>query len=84
MRFCPPNITLSDIWINHGVSTCFLETVTSSIVASFILIFGIVELVFYRKYGTRIDNLTRNKMYMFQVVSHIMLIVIAGLDILLK
>ncbi len=84
MRYCPPNITISDIWLNHGVSPCFLETVTSSIVAGFILIFGIVELLFYRKYATRIDNLSRNKMYMFQVASHVILILIAALDILLK
>jgi len=85
MRFCPPNITIHDIWINHGVSTCFLETVNSSIVSLFILIFGLGQLIFYRRYATRVSiQLPRNKLYNVQVFSHISLIVIAGLDILLR
>ena len=84
MRYCPPNITIHDIWIHHGVSTCFLETVTSSIVGLFILIFGIIQLVFYRRFATRIDYLPFNKLYSLQVFSHMFLILIAGLDILLR
>ncbi len=30
MLYCPPNATLADVWINHGFSVCFFETVTSS------------------------------------------------------
>ena len=84
MRYCPPNITIHDIWIHHGVSTCFLETVTSSIVGLFILIFGIIQLVFYRRFATRIEHLPFNKLYSLQVFSHMFLILIAGLDILLR
>lgn len=53
--FCPPNITLSDIWVNHGVSHCFVDTVAGSTIAGFIFIFGIAQLVIYKKYSTRID-----------------------------
>ena len=84
MRYCPPNITIHDIWIGHGVSTCFLETVTSSIVALYILIFGCVQLIFYKRFSTRIENLPSNKLYSFQVFSHVFLILIAGLDVLLR
>ena len=72
MRFCPPNITIHDIWINNGVSTCFLETVNSSIVSLFILIFGIGQLIFYWRFATRIsDHLPRNCLYNLQVLSHV-------------
>lgn len=84
MLYCPANISIHDIWINHGVSTCFLETVTSSIVSLFILIFGLAQLVFYKRYSTPIEDLPWNKLYSLQVLSHICLIVIAGLDILLR
>ena len=84
MLYCPPNITIHDIWITYGVSPCFLETVTSSIVSLYILIFGIAELIFYYRFATPINNLPWNKLYSLQVSSHILLIIIAGLDILLR
>ena len=84
MRYCPPNITIHDIWIHHGVSTCFLETVTSSILGLFILIFGTAELIFYKRFATRIETLPFNKLYSLQVFCHGFLILIAGLDILLR
>ena len=84
MRFCPENVTIHDIWINHGISSCFLETVTSSIVSLFILIFGIAQLIFYYRFATRIEHLPWNKLYSLQVFSHVILIVIACLDILLR
>ena len=84
MRFCPENITIHDIWINHGISSCFLETVTSSIVSLFILIFGIAQLIFYYRFATRIEHLPWNKLYSLQLFSHVILIVIACLDTLLR
>ncbi len=30
MLYCPPNVSLSEVWVNHGFSVCFYETVTSS------------------------------------------------------
>jgi hypothetical protein len=47
---------VADIWINHGVSNCFLETVASSITLGFILVFGITQLFFYKKYATHISK----------------------------
>ena len=84
MRFCPENVTIHDIWINHGISSCFLETVTSSIVSLFILIFGFAQLIFYYRFATRIEHLPWNKLYSLQVFSHVILILIACLDILLR
>ena len=83
MRYCPPNITIHDIWIGDGISTCFLETITSSIVALYIMIFGCVQLIFYKRFSTRIENIPSNKLYCFQVFCHVFLILIAGLDFLL-
>lgn len=67
--FCPPNITLSDIWVNHGVSHCFVDTVASSTIAGFIFIFGIAQLIIYKKYATRIDvrRIRPSFLYKFQI-----------------
>lgn len=54
MLFCRPNETLNEPWVNHGISTCFAHTLGSSVVGGFILIFGLIQLQFYRKYATRV------------------------------
>lgn len=69
MLYCPPNITLSDIWINHGTSQCFMETVSNSVIAGFIFVAGTIQLCMYRKYGTEVSpsHLTRSKLYYTQI-----------------
>lgn len=78
--FCPPNITIHDIWINHGVSHCFMDTVSSSIITGFLLVFGMTQLIIYRKYSTQIDHrrLQSSFLYKFQLFLMLLLAVIAG------
>uniref|UniRef100_A0A0K8TS80 ATP-binding cassette sub-family B member 6 n=1 Tax=Tabanus bromius TaxID=304241 RepID=A0A0K8TS80_TABBR len=69
MLYCPPNITFSQIWVNHGLSHCFLDTFSSSIIALF-LILGAVQLIMYRRYATPVPNfhgLRRNWLYIMQL-----------------
>lgn len=68
IRYCPPNITLSDIWIDHGVSKCFMDTISTSIISLYLIIFGSIQLWIYRKYGTETDEntLPRSKLYNLQ------------------
>ncbi|KAF2900621.1 hypothetical protein ILUMI_05560 [Ignelater luminosus] len=70
MLYCPPNITLSDIWVNHGTSQCFMDTVSTSIIAGFLLIAGTIQLLFYKKYGTPVANyqLSKSKLYYVQIL----------------
>lgn len=84
MRYCPENITLSDIWIKHGVSICFLETVTSALTAGFILIFGLVQLGFYRRYATRSSRPPETTLFRVQIAVHVLLVVVAVLNMLLR
>lgn len=70
IEYCPDNITLSDIWINHGLSHCFADTVSSTVIAGFMLIFGTFQLLMYRKYATPVDDPTQisvSKLYYFQI-----------------
>ncbi|TGZ51703.1 Uncharacterized protein DBV15_03914 [Temnothorax longispinosus] len=68
MRYCPPNITFDDIWIDHGVSKCFMDTVSTSIISLYLIIFGSAQLWIYRKYGTETEEsiLPRSKLYNLQ------------------
>lgn len=68
MEYCPPNITLSDFWLNHGISHCFMDTVSSAVLAGFIFIFGSIQLIMYKKYATLIDeHIGKSKLYNFQI-----------------
>lgn len=70
IEFCPDNISLSDIWVNHGLSHCFADTVSSSVIAGFMLVFGTFQLLMYRKYATPIEDPTQisvAKLYYFQI-----------------
>ncbi|XP_029043529.1 ATP-binding cassette sub-family B member 6 [Osmia bicornis bicornis] len=66
--YCPPNITFTDIWVQHGMSKCFMDTVSTSIISLYLLIFGTIQLGMYRKYGTEINAglLSKSKLYIGQ------------------
>ncbi|XP_011496749.1 PREDICTED: ATP-binding cassette sub-family B member 6, mitochondrial [Ceratosolen solmsi marchali] len=68
MTYCPLNVTFDEIWINHGLSKCFMDTISSSIIALYLLIFGTIQLWMYQRYGTEIDfrTLPRSKLYILQ------------------
>lgn len=69
MTYCPPGVHIWDVWVDHGTSQCFMDTVTSSVIAGFILIAGGVQLWMYKKYGTEVSNnhLVKSCLYRFQI-----------------
>lgn len=77
--YCPPNVTFTHIWVNHGISHCFLDTVTAAVYASFITLFGLGQWVMYRKYATVTDQYLRPKSVLFgiQVALTVLMIVTA-------
>ncbi|XP_064095377.1 ATP-binding cassette sub-family B member 6-like [Macrobrachium nipponense] len=79
MLYCPPNVTFDHIWVNHGISHCFLDTVTSAVYAAFILLFGTGQWVMYRKYATVTDQYLRPKSVLFgmQVFLTVLMLFIA-------
>jgi len=68
MRYCPPNITFNEIWVDHGVSKCFMDTISTAIIFLYLIIFGSIQLWIYYKYGTVVDERTlpRSKLYNLQ------------------
>ena len=53
--FCGNGTHLWEAWRDHGLTHCFLDTVSSSILFGFILIFGGIQILIYRKYSTLLD-----------------------------
>ncbi|KAI5712795.1 hypothetical protein M8J75_011188 [Diaphorina citri] len=73
MEFCPPNISFFDVWVNHGTSACFMDTVSSSILATFLLLFGGTQLWMYKKYSNRATNVLPSKLYYFQIFMSVLM-----------
>ncbi|XP_063853359.1 ATP-binding cassette sub-family B member 6-like [Scylla paramamosain] len=67
MLYCPPNITLAEVWVGHGISHCLLETVCAATYTTFLLVFGVGQWLIYHKYATPIDQYLRPKSCLFGV-----------------
>lgn len=49
IEYCPPNVTLGEIWVDHGISQCFMETVSAIIIGGFLLVFGTMQIIMYKR-----------------------------------
>lgn len=68
MQYCSPNSSMSELWINHGISECFMDTLSALVIGGFLLIFGSIQLYMYHKYATAIqDAVVKSKLYNFQI-----------------
>lgn len=67
MEYCPPNVTLSEIWVDHGISQCFMETVSAAIIGGFLLVFGIIQVVMYKRYATEVVDVRSSKLFYVQL-----------------
>lgn len=69
MTYCPPGIHIWDVWVDHGTPQCFMDTLSSSVLAGFILIAGTIQLCMYRKYGTEVspNHLSKSRLYHLQI-----------------
>lgn len=77
MKFCPPNVTFSEIWVNHGVSQCFMETVYAGLLVGFLFIFGTIQLFYYRKYSTPVMvSFPASKLFRVQIAITVLLAVV--------
>ncbi|KAK6640025.1 hypothetical protein RUM43_008302 [Polyplax serrata] len=86
MLFCPKNDTLFPAWSNHGISLCFMETISISIIGLFMVIFGSGQMIVYRKYSTRLLSLPlrRKKLYNVQIFITFLLPLVTMLRFLLE
>lgn len=69
ITFCPRNESIWTVWENHGLSRCFSYTLTSSLLALWILLGGVSEWWIYRKYGSPVERrvLVAKPVYTIQI-----------------
>lgn len=68
MLFCPPNITLNEVWVDGGTSQCFMDTVSNSVTAGWLLIFGTAQLWMYYRHGTPMSWVPKSQLYALQLL----------------
>ncbi|XP_037068889.1 ATP-binding cassette sub-family B member 6, mitochondrial-like [Pollicipes pollicipes] len=86
LPYCPPNTTAWNIWHDHGVSQCFLETICTSVPAGVLVLLGSFEIIFYRRHATALEHYSRPKSWLFklQVAVTLLLALLALLRLLLQ
>lgn len=86
MLYCPPNVTFLNPWVNHGLSHCFADTVSSVFIASFIILFGSIQIRMYFKYSSDLDPriFPRSRLYKLQILCHIFLPLFAFIRLVLQ
>ncbi|PAA64662.1 hypothetical protein BOX15_Mlig027497g1, partial [Macrostomum lignano] len=56
MQFCPNDTIGLAPFVSKGIGRCLYDTVTSSAMLGLAVLFGACQLVFYRRYGNRIES----------------------------
>ncbi len=68
--FCGNGTHIWEAWRDHGLTHCFLDTVTSSILFGFIFLFGGAQILIYWKYSTVLERrwLPKSCLYQLQIL----------------
>ena len=68
-QYCPPKVTLNHPWVKHGLTRCFLDTVSTSVITGFFIVFGSIESIVYRKYHSPIQprSLRISRLFVVQI-----------------
>ncbi|CAF1130323.1 unnamed protein product [Adineta ricciae] len=63
------------VWTDKGFTICFFDTFTTSILFGFILIFGLIQYIFYKRFGFKIEReyIDASVLYSIQIVLTVLL-----------
>ncbi|EAT40111.1 AAEL008134-PA [Aedes aegypti] len=86
LQYCPSNVSMAVVWFNHGISQCFLDTVSVATIGGFLLLFGTIQLIMYRRHGTEVSptQIYPSKMYNFQLFLLVLLPVLTVVRFILE
>ncbi|CAK1551112.1 unnamed protein product [Leptosia nina] len=84
MEYCPPNVTLGEIWVDHGISQCFMETVSAAIIGVFLLVFGTIQIIMYKRYATEVIDVRSSQLFVVQLFFTLFVPVLAVVRFLLQ
>ncbi|KAG7241004.1 hypothetical protein INR49_026034 [Caranx melampygus] len=80
--YCEANSSISQTWVDEGMSPCFYFTLVPTILLTIAFFLGTLHCIFYQKYGTTMEPkfIPRSRLYGFQqAVSVLLLVQFVGL-----
>ncbi|XP_073956804.1 ABC transporter ATP-binding protein/permease Hmt-1 isoform X2 [Choristoneura fumiferana] len=84
MEYCPPNVTLGEIWVDHGISQCFMETASAAFIGGFLLVFGLAQVIMYKRYATEVMDVRSSRLFCVQIIFTLLIPVLAVARFLLQ
>ncbi|XP_035228814.1 ATP-binding cassette sub-family B member 6, mitochondrial-like isoform X2 [Stegodyphus dumicola] len=86
MLYCPRNITFLKPWVDHSLSHCFIDTISSAFIMCFVIIFGGVQIRMYKRYSSDLDPriFPHSFMYKLQIACHFFLSISALIRLILQ
>lgn len=79
--YCESNASISQTWLDHGLSPCFYFTLVPTALLSFSFLLGTLHCIFYQKYGTTMEPkfMPKSCLYIIQqALSGILLVQFVG------
>ncbi|KAM9328323.1 ATP-binding cassette sub-family B member 6-like isoform 2-T2 [Pholidichthys leucotaenia] len=75
--YCEVNSSISQTWVDDGISPCFYFTLIPSILFTLAFFLGTIHCIFYQKYGTEMERkyIPRSFLYGLQQIIHALLLV---------
>lgn len=86
LQYCEEGTSISEPWVQKGLAPCFLDTVSSAILLGITLIFGIAQILVYRKYSLELPIYVRpnSRWFRFQIILHFVIPFIAIIRVILR
>ncbi|KAJ2949134.1 hypothetical protein O0L34_g6075 [Tuta absoluta] len=84
MKYCPPNVTLGEVWVDHGISQCFMETISAALIGGFLVICGFLQIVMYKRYATEVTDVRSSRLFGVQLFFTLFVPVLAVIRFLLQ
>ncbi|KAL4715897.1 hypothetical protein ACJJTC_013197 [Scirpophaga incertulas] len=82
--YCPPNVTLGEIWVDHGISQCFMETVSAALIGGFLMVFGCTQVVMYKRYAIEVTDIRSSRLFGVQIFFTLFIPILAVIRFLLQ
>ncbi|XP_049873404.1 ATP-binding cassette sub-family B member 6 [Pectinophora gossypiella] len=84
MEYCPPNVTLGEVWVDHGISQCFMETISAVFIGGFLIAFGFMQIVMYKRYATEVMDVRSSRLFTVQLLFTLFVPVLAVIRFMLQ
>ncbi|XP_052869257.1 ATP-binding cassette sub-family B member 6 [Anopheles cruzii] len=86
IHYCPNDTSMDVVWFNHGVSQCFMDTVAMGTIGGFMLLFGTMQLIMYRRYATEVypHLIRKSGLYNFQLFLLVLLTLLTQVRFVLE